>query len=192
MHKTYEMGIPSILAIAIGLSMDSLAVSITSGAMIQRFKLRRALKISIYLAVFQGVFPVLGWVLGAGFSKHMEKIDHWVAFILLVIVGGKMLIESFKHEEHKCFNPTKTSILISMAIATSIDAAVVGVGFGLLKVSILIPFILITLTTFIFSMSGIFVGTRFGERYKSKAEFVGGIVLIGLGTKTLIEHMYIV
>ncbi len=184
------MGVITLLILAMGLSMDSFAVSVTSGAIIRKFELRRVIKIACYMGIFQGAMPAVGWMIGKGAQQYVVAFDHWIAFGLLGVIGGKMIWEALKGEDDdkRCFNPSKTIVLLGLAFATSIDAIVVGVGFGLLDTTLLLPVIIITVVTFVFSFVGVGIGIKFGQKYNKSAEILGGVVLIGLGLKTLLEH----
>jgi putative Mn2+ efflux pump MntP len=177
-----------LLLIAIGLSMDSFAVSLTSGSL-QCINHKKGLKIALVFALFQAVMPVLGWLLGTTFRDMMERIDHWVAFSLLFIIGLKMIIEAIKvNPEERQFNINKNYVLIMLAIATTIDAFVVGISFGFLNVSILKASIIIGVVTFIISYGGICLGKLNRFIKPRTAELIGGLVLIIIGLKILIEH----
>jgi manganese efflux pump family protein len=182
----------TILLIAIGLSIDSFAISVSSGLNIRRFKIRKVLRISFFLAMFQAVMPVLGWFAGSGIEKSIKAFDHWIAFTLLTLLSVKMFYEGLKKEEDKkYFNPIKWSNLVSMSIATSIDALVIGLSFGLLHSKIFIPVVIIGITTFIISFTGVYIGVSFRKRYNvSRIEILGGLILLGIGIKILIEHLY--
>ena len=184
------MEIISIILIAIGLSMDSFAVSVSNGLIINQLNVRKALTISFTFAIFQGVMPVVGWFIGIGIERYIKEIDHWVAFILLCIIGFKMLYDSRKpNDEIKVFT-LKPIVLIAQSISTSIDAFVVGVGFALLGWAILTPALIIFITTLIFSLIGLQIGKYIGNKVGKSAIIIGGIVLIFIGTKILIEHLY--
>lgn len=180
-----------ILLIAIGLSMDSLAVSIATGTLSCKTKnhKRLFLKLALYMGFFQGFMPFVGWLIGSSFHKQIESFDHWIAFILLFLIGGKMIFEGLKgnHEEKKMdCNSHKT--LIFLALATSIDALAVGVSFAMLNISILFPVIVIGITTLFFSLLGSYFGFKFGNKVNLKIEIIGGLILIGVGLKILLEH----
>jgi manganese efflux pump family protein len=183
----------TILLIAIGLSIDSFAVSVSSGLNIRKFKIRKVLRISLSLALFQAIMPVLGWLVGSGIEKAIKDYDHWVAFILLTSLSIKMFYEGFKkQDEKKYFNPVKWSNLISMSVATSIDALVIGLSFGLLHSTIVYPVIIIGITTFIISFSGVYIGISFRKRYEiSRIEILGGLILLAIGIKILWEHLLV-
>ena len=177
------MNLLDIIILAFVLSMDSFAVSISCG--IKCLSARRFLRVAIVLAVFQALMPLLGWLIGNAFSDILEQFDHWIAFVLLLFIGLRMIWESRKPKEEKRFDIQRNRVLILLAIATSIDALIVGIGFGLLKVNILLACLLIGIVTFAASMTGGFLGNRSGKYLGSVAEFIGGLVLIGLGFKIL-------
>ena len=180
----------TILMIAIGLSMDSFSVSISSGIFMKNFRHKEAFKIAFILALFQAGMTTLGWALGINFSTYIQTFDHWIAFILLSYLGGKMIYESFKKEDTDSSAVTSLSnkTIATLGLATSIDALAVGVGMAFLKSGILFPSAVIFLTTFLFSICGLFFGTKFGRVKWMNIEFVGGLILIGIGLKILIEH----
>ena len=182
------MDFTTIVLIAFGLSMDSFAVSTTSGCLVQSCKLKYKLKIALYLAFFQGLMPIIGWFLGSYFHSYIKHLDHWIAFILLLFLGSKMIFEGIKGESSKPINPLKNKTLISMGLATSIDALVIGLSFSLLDQAIWFPSLIIALITFVVSLSGIYFGIKISAKIKFKPEILGGIILIALGAKILIEH----
>lgn len=184
------MEIITILLIAVALAMDAFAVSIVSGITIQQLHLKHVLRIALFFGVFQGVMPLLGWGAGNGFRSTLEDVDHWVAFLLLAFIGGKMIYESRRMEENVCRDPCKTSNLFILAIATSIDAFGVGLSLSILSTSILIPAVIIAIVTFILSFAGVYIGDTFGHLFEKKIEIVGGVVLILIGLKILLDHIY--
>lgn len=185
------MEIITLLLIGIGLSFDSFAASITSGVAKNKIRFWQATRIAFSLAFFQALMPVLGWLVGIRILHLIQTIDHWIAFGLLLILGLKMIWESLqKSEEEKNFDPLNLLVLLGMSLATSIDAFVVGISFGFLKVNILLATFVIGSITFIISMLGILFGKKTGSRFGKKMEIVGGLILIGIGTKILIEHLY--
>lgn len=186
------MGITEILLIALGLSMDSLAVSIAAGIILNRFHVKHILHIAFWMGLLQGAMPLVGWMLGVRFQEQIASYDHWIAFILLSFLGGKMIYEwvSDEEDEEKGFDPTRRMTVIGLAVATSIDALAVGVSFAFLNVKVLLPVICIGVTTFILSFLGAAFGARFGNRYRLPMELIGGVILIGIGTKILIEHLF--
>jgi len=184
------MGIPEILVIAVGLSMDAFAVSITLGLSVKKPKLIEYFIPGIYFGSFQAIMPLIGYFTGTLFAAKIQNFDHWIAFILLGFIGGKMISDSFSKEEpgnNVSFHFFKMFLL---AIATSIDALTVGVTFAFFQINIFIAILIIGLTTFMISIAGVKAGNIFGIRFKSKAEFFGGAVLVILGLKILIEHLF--
>lgn len=186
------MDIATSIFMAFGLSMDAVAVSISSGITIKNLKLRNALLIGIFFGVFQGIMPIMGWIGSMGVSGYISRFDHWIAFGLLSLIGGKMIREALSEEEDKKeLNPLNILVLLGLAIATSIDALAVGVSFACLKTSILTPVLLIGSITFILSFLGVIIGNKFGNLLGNKMELLGGFILIGIGIKILIEHLVI-
>jgi len=184
------MGLLEIILIAIGLSMDAFAVSITLGLSVKKPTLKVALIPGIYFGFFQMLMPLFGYFAGTHFADSVRSFDHWIAFALLGLVGGKMLIESFSKDEEKVnANPFQFLKMLLLAVATSIDALAVGVTFAFFEVNLLATIIIIGVTTFCISVGGVKIGNIFGTKFKSKAEFLGGAVLVVLGIKILIEHL---
>ncbi len=184
------MEILTIFLIAIGLCFDSFAVSVSTGLIIKDIKISQTLKVATFLGFFQALMPFLGWLVGKKLKEYIANFDHWIAFALLLIIGGKMIFESMKNEEEKTFNPLKIIVLIGISIATSIDAFVVGITFGLLNISILLAVLIIGFVTFSVGILGIYIGRKTGNRFGNKMEIFGGIVLILIGIKILIEHLF--
>jgi putative Mn2+ efflux pump MntP len=185
------MGLLEIILIAIGLSMDAFAVSITLGLSVQRPGIKEALIPAIYFGFFQALMPLIGYFSGIHFVHKIQNLDHWVAFALLGLIGGKMIKESFSKEEKKTNqNPFQFATMLLLAIATSIDALAVGITFSFFEINIFLVIVITGLTTFFISMGGVKTGDLFGTKYKSKAEFLGGTVLILLGIKILVEHLF--
>ena len=187
------MTLLEIFLIGIGLSMDAFAVAICKGlAMPDKVDRKGALLIALYFGVFQAVMPTLGWLLGSQFARYVTRLAPWIAFILLAWIGGNMIRESLSKEEREEEETGSVSHkeLLVLAVATSIDALAVGVTFSMLElaVSIVVAVILIGCTTFVISLAGVYVGNVFGAKYKSKAEFVGGAILILIGVKILLER----
>lgn len=184
------MELVTLLLIAIGLSFDTFAVSVSTGLMVCHIRFWQAVRVAVILAVFQGLMPCVGWILGRQIATFISEFDHWIAFVLLAILGIKMIWESFEKEEKstKNCNPLKLSIVVGMAIATSIDALVVGVSFAFLKMNILWAAFIIGLVTFLVSMLGMLFGKKVGNRLGKKMEVIGGILLIAIGLKILLEH----
>ena len=176
--------------LALGLAADAFTVSISCGLLIQRIKINKALKIALFFGAFQYLMPLIGWSAGINFSHFIADFDHWIAFSLLSIIGGKMIYESCQLEhERKKFNPLDFSTLLLLAIATSIDALAAGLGLALLKNSIILVATLIGLVTFGLSFIGVFIGHKIGDRLNNKIEIVGGLILISIGSKILLEHL---
>jgi len=181
------MGNLELFLIALGLSADAFAVAICKGLSTQRLKLDNMLAVGIYFGGFQALMPLVGFWLGSNFQSLIENIDHWIAFILLGIIGFNMIRES-REEAETVDASFSVRAMLPLAVATSIDALAVGITFSFLKVSIIPAVSLIGITTFILSAIGLVLGNRFGCKYKSKAEVAGGIILILIGTKILLEH----
>ena len=187
------MTLLEILLIGIGLSMDAFAVAICKGlAMPDKVDRKGALLIALYFGVFQAVMPALGWLLGSQFARYVMQMAPWIAFVLLAWIGGSMLRESLSKEEKEEAEMGAVSHkeLLVLAVATSIDALAVGVTFSMLELAVSVgaAVALIGCTTFVISLGGVYVGNVFGARYKGKAEFVGGAILILIGVKILLEH----
>ncbi len=180
----------SILLIALGLAMDAFAVSITSGIRIKQLKMRHALLVAAAFGIFQAAMPVLGWALGQWAYQWISAVDYWVAFGLLLFVGGHMIIQAMQPEkEADQKNPLHLPTLLTLAVATSIDAFAIGISLSMLRVSIFTPVLMIGLITFALSFAGVYFGRLFGHLNEKKMEVAGGLVLIGLGMKILIEHL---
>jgi len=184
----WKLGIVELILIAIGLSMDSLAVSLTSGTM-DCVTHKKGFKIAVIFAVFQAIMPVLGWFLGISFKNTIEQVDHWFAFSILFVIGLKMIVEAIKVKpEERKFNINKNYVLIMLALATTIDAFVVGITFGFLEVNIIMASAIIGIITFIFSYGGICLGKLNRFIKPRTAELIGGLVLITIGIKIVLEH----
>ncbi len=184
------MDIVEIFIIAVGVSMDAFAVSICKGLSVQNLRPKHAGLTALWFGGFQALMPLIGFYLGVSFAGFVESVDHWIAFILLGIIGGNMLKESFGKDEDLNVDPDFSSrTMLAMAVATSIDALAVGVSFAFLNVDIWKAVLFIGVTTGLFSAAGVYIGNMFGSRYKSKAEFTGGFILIVMGIKILIEHL---
>ena len=184
------------LLIGIGLSMDAFAVSICKGLAMRKVNKKQALVIGLFFGGFQALMPFIGWALGIQFQSHITNIDHWIAFVLLVFIGGKMIVEAVKPEEEEAVEvldpPLDIKEMFLLAIATSIDALAVGVTFAFLDYPIVEAISIIGVTTFVISTGGVYVGNFFGSRYKNKAELAGGLILVLLGVKILLEHLGII
>ena len=180
-----------LLLIALGVSADAFAVALTKGLHMRRFNLRHAVIIAFTFGLFQAVMPLVGWLLGTQFARYITEFDHWVAFGLLLLVGGKMLWEAFSaHEDtERDFDRLDVRQLIVLAVATSIDALAVGITFAFVEVSIGWAVALIGVTTAVLAFVGVVVGRRVGARFGKPAEIVGGVVLILIGTRILLQHL---
>jgi len=184
------MEVVTILLIAFGLAMDAFAVSITSGLTIKSLKVNYALKIALFFGLFQAIMPGIGWLAGFSLRDIISGIDHWIAFGLLTLIGCKMIFESTKiGSKEKEIDPLSNYVLLILVIATSIDALAVGLSLSFLKIAIVTPAIIIGIVTFMVSFLGVFVGNRFGHFFENKIEIIGGLTLIGIGIKILIEHL---
>ena len=183
------MGLLELFVIAVGLSMDAFAVSICKGLSVRELKPKHALTVGVYFGGFQMLMPLIGFALGVRFQSFITSIDHWIAFVLMGIIGGNMIREALSKDEDKLDGSLAFKTMLLLAIATSIDALAVGVTFAFLQVSILPAVCFIGATTFILSCIGIRIGHVFGLKYKSRAELFGGAVLILMGTKILLEHL---
>ena len=182
------MGFLELMLLAVGLSMDALAVSICKGLAMDRVTLGRMVLVGLWFGGFQGLMPLLGWLLGSRFSLYITAIDHWIAFLLLGLIGANMSRESRGGEEHvdSSFRPRS---MLPLAVATSIDALAVGVPFAFLRVEIGPAVSCIGVITFLLSAAGVYIGGAFGDRFQGKAELAGGVILVLMGSKILLEHL---
>lgn len=183
------MSLFEIFLVGIGLSMDAFAVSVCKGLSVKKLSIKHELIVGLYFGGFQAFMPLLGYGLGVSFRKQIESFDHWIAFILLVLIGINMIREAISGEEEDVCPCFSFKNMMLLGIATSIDALAVGVTFAFLGIEIYSSIAIIGLTTFIISIAGVKIGNVFGSRYKSKAEVVGGAILILLGFKILLEHL---
>ena len=183
-----------LFLLGVGLSMDAFAVSVCKGLGMRKLNKKQALIIGLYFGGFQALMPLLGWALGKQFQKYITSIDHWIAFILLGFIGGKMMIEAVREwNEEEVVDvmdaPIDHKNMLVLAVATSIDALTVGITFAFLGTPIVEAITIIGITTMVISIAGVVVGNFFGSKYKSKAEFIGGLILVLLGLKILLEHL---
>lgn len=183
------MGLLELFILAVGLSMDAFAVSVCKGLAMPKITVRKASVVGIWFGGFQALMPALGYLLGSQFKDSITAIDHWIAFILLGIIGGNMIREACSGECEKENDSLDIKTMFLLAVATSIDALAVGITFAFLKVNIAAAVSFIGVTTFVISAAGVKIGNIFGTKYKSKAELAGGIILILLGLKILLEHL---
>lgn len=183
------MGFIDLFCIAVALSMDAFAVAICKGLSVKKLGAKHILTAGIYFGGFQALMPLIGFLLGFKFERFIESIDHWIAFVLLAVIGGNMIKEALSGGDDEVNDSFSFKTMLPLALATSIDALAVGVSFAFLGVDIVAAASLIGVTTFILSGAGVVVGNVFGAKYKSKAELAGGIVLILIGLKILLEHL---
>jgi putative Mn2+ efflux pump MntP len=184
------MSFLEIILIAVGLAMDAFAVSVGAGTLSSMKELRSSVRLAFHFGLFQFLMPVIGWFLGSKLQVYVESIDHWIAFVLLAYIGIKMIHESFKKEESQKENPSKGKNLIILSVATSIDALVVGFTLAMLDVNIWFPSVIIGVVTAILSILGIWIGKKLGKNLGRSMEVVGGVILILMGLKILIEHLF--
>ena len=191
-HKSSEMTFLELLLIAIGLSMDAFSVSICKGLTTKRFSWRMALVCGLWFGLFQALMPIIGYFLGAQFQEMIEAYDHWVAFGLLFLIGANMIREAIWGKEEQQDGSLGFKTMLLLAIATSIDALAVGVSFACIQVELWSSVLIIGITTFLFSVLGVKIGNVFGSRYEKSAGIVGGIILILIGLKILLEHLGVI
>ena len=183
------MGLIELFLIAVGLSMDAFAVSVCKGLAMPKCTFKKAAIVGLWFGGFQALMPAIGYVLGAQFQETIASIDHWIAFVLLALIGGNMIHEALDNDEEEADASLDVKTMFLLAVATSIDALAIGITFAFLKVNIVPAVCFIGIVTFIISFAGVKIGNVFGARYKNKAEIVGGVILILLGLKILLEHL---
>lgn len=183
------MGLIELFLIAIGLSMDAFAVSVCKGLAMPKCTFKKAAIVGLWFGGFQALMPAIGYILGAQFQEAIASIDHWIAFVLLALIGGNMIHEALDNDEEEADASLDVKTMFFLAVATSIDALAIGITFAFLKVNIIPAVCFIGIVTFIISFAGVKIGNVFGARYKNKAEIVGGVILILLGLKILLEHL---
>lgn len=183
------MDLIELFLIAVGLSMDAFAVSVCKGLAMPKCTFKKAAIVGLWFGGFQALMPAIGYVLGAQFQETIASIDHWIAFVLLALIGGNMIHEALDNDEEEADASLDVKTMFLLAVATSIDALAIGITFAFLKVNIIPAVCFIGIVTFIISFAGVKIGNVFGARYKNKAEIVGGIILILLGLKILLEHL---
>ncbi|SES71658.1 manganese efflux pump MntP [[Clostridium] polysaccharolyticum] len=189
------MSYQEIFLIGVGLSMDAFAVALCKGLNMKKVNYVHTIIIALFFGGFQAFMPLIGWFLGKSFESCIKSVDHWIAFALLAYIGGKMVYEAIKGEEEKeetAGDKLDLKELTIMAVATSIDALAVGITLAFLKVSIASSITIIGITTFVLSFGGVMIGNRFGMKFKSKAEIAGGVILILIGLKILLEHLGVI
>lgn len=183
------MGLIELFLIAVGLSMDAFAVSVCKGLAMPKCTFKKVAIVGLWFGGFQALMPAIGYVLGAQFQETIASIDHWIAFVLLALIGGNMIHEALDNDEEEADASLDVKTMFLLAVATSIDALAIGITFAFLKVNIIPAVCFIGIVTFIISFAGVKIGNVFGARYKNKAEIVGGVILILLGLKILLEHL---
>ena len=183
------MGLIELFLIAVGLSMDAFAVSVCKGLAMPKCTFKKAAIVGLWFGGFQALMPAIGYILGAQFQEAIASIDHWIAFVLLALIGGNMIHEALDNDEEEAGASLDVKTMFLLAVATSIDALAIGITFAFLKVNIIPAVCFIGIVTFIISFAGVKIGNVFGARYKNKAEIVGGVILILLGLKILLEHL---
>lgn len=183
------MGLIELFLIAVGLSMDAFAVSVCKGLAMPKCTFKKAAIVGLWFGGFQALMPAIGYILGAQFQEAIASIDHWIAFVLLALIGGNMIHEALDNDEEEADASLNVKTMFLLAVATSIDALAIGITFAFLKVNIIPAVWFIGIVTFIISFAGVKIGNVFGARYKNKAEIAGGVILILLGLKILLEHL---
>lgn len=183
------MGLTEIIILSIGLSMDAFSVAMCKGLSMQKMSRKKAIIIALYFGIFQAIMPLIGYGLGIKFQQSIVNIDHWIAFILLTIIGINMIKEIWNEAENENNDNIDFKNMIILAIATSIDALAIGITFAFLKCNIVFSVTCIGIITFILSLIGVKIGNMFGAKYEKKAQLVGGLILILLGIKILLEHL---
>ncbi len=183
------MEIYALFLLAIGLSFDTFAVSISCGLIEKNIKFLRASRIAVIFAIFQAVMPIIGWMLGLSIKKYIAQVDHWIAFGLLSLVGIKMIYDSFKKDEEKNFKPQDLKVILFLSIATTIDAFAIGITLAFLNVKLFLASFIIGAVTYTASMLGMLFGKNLGSRFGKKMEIIGGLMLIFIGAKILVDHL---
>lgn len=186
------MDLLTIFLIAIGVSMDAFAVALCKGLAVKKVTLRDALIVGIWFGGFQALMPLIGYLLGTQFQESISSIDHWIAFILLSLIGANMIREALADDEDGINSSLGFKIMLPLALATSIDALAIGISFAFLSIDIVPAIIIIGITTAVIAAIGMFIGGSFGAKYRSKAELIGGAILIILGFEILLEHLGII
>ena len=183
------MSLLSLFVLAVGLSMDAFAVAVCKGLATQQIDTKKTVTVGLWFGGFQALMPVIGYLLGSTFEQYIVAFDHWIAFVLLGLIGINMIREAHSNDEEECDDSFGFRPMLVMAIATSIDALAVGITFAFLHVNIIAAASFIGVTTFLLSSIGVRIGNHFGAKYKAPAELAGGIILILIGTKILLEHL---
>ena len=183
------MNLFDLIVTAIALSMDAFAVSVGKGLSVQTLRPKHSLIVGAYFGGFQALMPLLGWLLASSFAEYIRRFDHWIAFVLLALIGANMIREALSKEEEKMNGSFDVKTMLPLAIATSIDALATGVTFAMTDTNIWLAIAVVGATTFAFSAVGLRIGNLFGRKYQSKAELLGGVILILMGIKILVEHL---
>ena len=186
------MGLLALILLSISLAMDCFSVSLAAGVAMRRFDRRTFLRMGLMFRLFQALMPLLGWSFGYSLSNLIRDFDHWLAFGLLVFLGIRMIVEGFRDEDHKTFDPNSWRVILTLSVATSIDALAVGLTFAFINMDLLQLFeavAIIGLGSFLFALAGSAIGAYVGNKFRFPMEAVGGVVLIGIGTKILLEHL---
>ena len=186
------MGIIEIVVTSIGLAMDAFATSICKGLALKKINLKKCIIVGLYFGIFQGIMPLLGYVLGNALGEQILHVDHWIAFALLTFIGSSMLIDATSNKEETVTDDVTFKSMFPLAIATSVDALAIGVTFAFLKVNIFLSVLLIGIITFVLSIVGVKIGNKFGVKYDKKAQALGGIILIIIGLRILLTHLGII
>ena len=189
------MSLVELIILAIALSMDAFAVAVCKGLCMRKINYKHSAIICFFMGFFQALMPTIGWLLGTRFQRYITEFDHWIAFVLLAFIGGKMIYECVTdNDEQSCKVESILDLreVVVLAVATSIDALAAGITLAFLNVNIIASISLIGIITFCICFCGVFIGNKFGVKYKSKAEITGGVVLILLGVKILLEHLGII
>ena len=186
------MGLIEVIIIGIGVAMDAFAVSICKGLSLKKINLKRSLIVAVYFSIFQAIMPLLGFFLGSTFENFITDIDHWLAFVLLSIIGVNMLRDAFSKEKEDFNDKIDFKTMSLLGIATSIDALAVGITFAFLKTNIWLNILIIGLITFVITFIGVNIGNRFGNKHEKGAQIFGGFILILIGVKILLEHLSII
>ena len=183
------MGAIEILLTSLGLGMDAFAVSVCKGLSMGKFSLKKGFVVGIYFGVFQGLMPLIGYLLGVNFKEIIISVDHWIAFCLLGLIGFNMLKEGFSFEKEELSGDLSFKEMFPYALATSIDALAVGITFAFLRVNIIISILVIGIITFILSCIGVKIGNKVGDKFQKQSQIMGGVILIFMGLKILLEHL---
>jgi len=179
-----------VILLALALSMDAFAVAIGIGVKQGKFDMKLAIKVGLFFGIFQGIMPLFGYLASLGLGTYITEYDHWIAFVLLALIGCKMIYESFGENTEDEFTSFTNKVLLILAIATSIDAMAAGFTLNLLEVNPFVSMVLIGMITYVFSFFGVYLGTKSGGMLEDKAEFLGGVVLVGIGIKILLSHIF--